>query len=232
MSTRKPTGTKAPARLSSAEQTQRTLVRAALRLFGEKGFEGASTREIAAAAGANIGSIAYHFGGKEGLRRACAEYIVSTVEQIAGSVLENRALGDGRGLDPDEARALLSQVMETVAGFILARPEAGEIVSFLLRELQHPTAALDVIYDGVFLPVHERLCRVWAAATGEDAESERTRITVFTLIGQVVYFRIGGAAVKRRMGWREMGPGEAQAIADVVKDNLAATLEWRKDGLS
>ncbi|TIL50612.1 MAG: DUF1956 domain-containing protein, partial [Mesorhizobium sp.] len=58
-------------------------------------------------------------------------------------------------------------------------------------ELSHPTAALDRIYDGVFEPTHRRLCLIWEQATGEPAESEATRLTVFTLIGQVVYFRIG-----------------------------------------
>ena len=55
---------------SSAEQTRKALVIAALKLFGTVGYDGASTREIAAAANANLGSIAYHFGGKEGLRLA------------------------------------------------------------------------------------------------------------------------------------------------------------------
>ena len=33
-------------------------------------------------------------------------------------------------------------------------------------------------------------------------------ITIFTLIGQAVYFRIAGAAVMRRMGWDNFGPAE------------------------
>ena len=49
-------------------------------------------------------------------------------------------------------------------------------------------------------------------ATGEPAESDRTKITVFTLIGQVVYFRIGREAVMRRMGWSDIGPDEADEV--------------------
>ncbi len=82
-----------------------------------------------------------------------------------------------------------------MVGFIVASPQAGEIVQFVLRELSHPTAALDRIYAGVFEPTHRRLCQVWEQATGEAAESEATRLTVFTLIGQVIYFRIGREAV-------------------------------------
>ncbi|MEW9806341.1 CerR family C-terminal domain-containing protein [Mesorhizobium sp. ZMM04-5] len=210
---------------SPADQTRIALVRAALRLFGSQGFEGTSTREIAALAKANIGSIAYHFGGKEGLRAACAHYIVETIGGVAGAAMaEATAKADG----PDAAKARLDAVLETMVGFITTRPEAGEVVQFVLREMSRPSEALDIIYDGVFEPVHRQLCRIWAEASGEDAESERARLTVFTLIGQVVYFRIARAAVMRRMGWDDLGPNQAADIGSVVKDNLAAILAGRK----
>ena len=59
------------------------IVEAAMRGFAEKGFAATSTREIAALAGTNVASISYHFGGKEGLRAACAEHIV----ELMGGVL-------------------------------------------------------------------------------------------------------------------------------------------------
>jgi AcrR family transcriptional regulator len=210
---------------SPADQTRAALIRAALKLFGRQGFEGTSTREIAALAKANIGSIAYHFGGKEGLRAACANYIVETIGGIAGAAMADTA-GDVHGAEAAQAR--LNTVLEAMIGFIVARPEAGEFVQFVLRELSQPSEALDIIYKGVFEPVHQRLCKIWAEASGEDAESERTRITIFTLIGQVVYFRIAREAVMRRMGWDGLGPAEATEIISVVKNNIDAILTARK----
>jgi AcrR family transcriptional regulator len=210
---------------SASDQTRSALIRAALRLFGAKGYEGASTREIAAAANANIGSIAYHFGGKEGLRAACASFIVDTIQAVASGAFSTE------GAAPKGAAAATAQlnaVLERMVGFIIAQPQAGEIVQFMLRELAHPTAALDTIYNGVFAPTHARLCQIWAAATGEDAESERTKLTVFTVIGQVVYFRIGREAVMRRMGWQSVGPQETASVLAVIKDNLAAILAAHK----
>jgi AcrR family transcriptional regulator len=209
----------------SADQTRQALIRAGLKLFGEKGFEGTSTRALAATANANIGSIAYHFGSKEGLRTACAGFIVETMKGMA-----SRALAEaGEPADPEAARQQLLSALERMVAFMVASPEAGTIVQFILRELSHPTAALDVIYDGVFEPTHHRLCQIWAAATGEDAESERTRIAVFTMIGQVLYFRIARAPVMRRLGWSRIGTQEASAIAAVAKANLAAILDSRKE---
>ena len=210
----------------SADLTRQALIRAALKLFGSKGYDGTSTREIAAAAKANIGSIAYHFGGKEGLRLACAGFIVETIQGIAGQALKADA-DEPKGAA--QATMRLNLALERMVAFIVASPQAGEIVQFVLREMAHPTAALDAIYTGVFEPVHRRLCQIWAEATGDEAESERTRIAVFTMIGQVVYFRIARFAVLKRMGWDDIGPKEAAEIIAVAKDNLAAALAARKD---
>ena len=43
------------------------LLQEAMRLFGEKGFDVVTTREICGAAGVNPGAIHYHFGDKDGL---------------------------------------------------------------------------------------------------------------------------------------------------------------------
>ena len=209
----------------SAEQTRQALISAGLKLFGENGFAGTSTRQLAAAANANIGSIAYHFGSKEGLRAACAGFIVETIKDMANQALDAT---DPSVADPEAASRQLSAALERMVAFVVVSPEAGAIVQFILRELSQPTAALDIIYEGVFEPTHRRLCQIWAAATGEDADSERTRIAVFTMIGQIVYFRIGRIAVMRRMGWSEIGTREAAAIVSVARDNLAAMLvSWK-----
>ena len=215
-----------PRETSPAEQTRAALVHAALKLFGRQGFDGTSTRQIAAEAKANIGSIAYHFGGKEGLRAAAVDHIVDTIQGIAG-----QALGGAQAaapLDPEAARAQLFAALERMVGFIVASPQAGEIVQFVLRELSHPTAALDRIYAGVFEPSHRRMCQIWEQATGEPAESEATKLTVFTMIGQVIYFRIGREAVMRRMGWRVIGNEEAAKVVAVTTDNLRAMLAARR----
>ena len=207
---------------SGPDQTRLALIRAALTQFGRVGYDGATTRDIAAEAKANIGSIAYHFGGKEGLHEACARHIVDTMQELARPVLT--ALPDAGSLQPDQAEALLRLALERMAGFVIGQPEAGAIVSFILRELDRPTAALDTVYTGVFEPVHRRFCEVWAAATGEDAESDATKIRVFTLIGQVVYFRIGREAVRRRMGWERVGEAETAQVVEAAQANLAAIL--------
>lgn len=203
-------------------------MRAALKLFGRQGYDGTSTREIAAAAKANIGSIAYHFGGKEGLRAAVADHVVETIQSIAGQALGGLSGPDPATLTAETAREQLKAALQGMVTFIVARPEAGEIVQFMLRELAEPTPTLDRIYAGLFEPTHRRLCLIWERATGEPAESEAARLSIFSLIGQAVYFRIGQEPVMRRMGWTQIGEDEAARIFATLGRNLDAMLAMRR----
>lgn len=212
---------KKPQQLTGADETRAALVRAALRLFGSQGYAATSTREIASAANANIGSIAYHFGGKDGLRQAAADHIVTTIRALAAQAIA----APTDNLSPAQARAMMHGTLRTMLTFIAVRPEAGDLVQFVLRELANPTAALDSIYQGVFEPTHKRFCALWETATGEPADSDRVKLTVFTLIGQVVYFRIGREAILRRMAWRDIGAAQAEDIVTVAIRNLDAILD-------
>jgi TetR/AcrR family transcriptional regulator, regulator of cefoperazone and chloramphenicol sensitivity len=207
---------------SRSEATRAALVGAALELFGAKGFEATSTREIAAAADANIAAIAYHFGGKEGLRAACADFVVLAIGEVfvaAGG--EAEPIG---GLTQAEARSALSRIASGLIDAIVVRAEARPIVRFVLREMFEPSAAFERLY-GAIGPMHARACAMWARATGAPAESEATRLAVFALIGQLIYFRLARPAVLRRMDWRDIGPAEGEAIKRLVIGNLDAVLD-------
>lgn len=78
------------------EETRARIVAAALKLFGEKGFDGASTREIAASAGVNAPALQYYFDSKEGVYLACVEHIVSRVWEFMSEAVgrAERVLAD------------------------------------------------------------------------------------------------------------------------------------------
>lgn len=57
----------------STDSTKDALLAAAKKVFALKGYEGATVKEVAEEAGANISLVSYHFQGKEGLLRACLE---------------------------------------------------------------------------------------------------------------------------------------------------------------
>jgi len=196
------------------------LVGAALGLFAERGFSATSTRQIAAKAGVNISLISYHFGGKDGLRRACAAAIVERMRQVAAPALA-AAQAD---LTPQAAERSLKAAIGSMVNFLLSGDEARPFVDFILREMSDPGPAFEVLYESLFFPIHKAVCRIWGVATGADPESPQTRIAVFAAVGQVVYFRLARPLVRRRLGWEKIGAGEIRAILDVILANFEAQL--------
>ena len=204
---------------ATPQDTRTRLIRAGLNLFGHKGFEATSTRDIAALAETNIASIAYHFGSKAGLRTACAAEVGARVAQAVGDAAP---LPD---LTPAEARARLEALLRAFVTFLATAPAAEDLVAFLLRELMEPGEVSDQLYAGFFEPKHRQICALWAAATGRPAESAEIRLTAFSLIGQAAYFRIARPFVTKRLGWDSIGPPEAEQIIAVLTTNLHAMLE-------
>jgi AcrR family transcriptional regulator len=209
------------------EATRVALIRAALDLFGAQGYEGASTRALASAAGANIASIAYHFGGKPGLRLACADYVVQSIRGALGAPL---AAAAGSPPTPAAAHVLLTRAVEAIIAFIVVRPEAQSIARFVVREMFEPTEAFERIYAEAFAPIHERFCGVWAAATGASAEAPETKLATLAMLGQILYFRIGRRVALRRLGWSEIGPREGDAIRRTLLSHLDSAIAAARKG--
>ncbi len=92
--------------------TRDKILDAAEAVFADKGYNGASTRDIAAAADANLGMIPYYFGSKENLlkevikRRALPE-----LEERAAAV---KAVLDGAGDTVPDVDAILRADLEAL----------------------------------------------------------------------------------------------------------------------
>jgi AcrR family transcriptional regulator len=136
------------------EGTRERILRTGERLFAERGFNGVSVRELAAAAQVNIASIGYHFDSKEGLlsevyRRHCEPMIEERLRGLEAAV---RRRGRARVAAIIEAfvRPALAQVeMEDGATFIRLRAvlsgENSELLEKLVAENfdQSSTAFID-----------------------------------------------------------------------------------------
>jgi TetR/AcrR family transcriptional regulator len=100
-------------RIAQRETTRDRIIEAAGRAFAERGFRAASTRDIAARAGANQGLITYHFRSKNDLWKAAADRIFGLLK---GSFEPPAAAAsDPRGL----AREAIRQFVR----FAAAHPE-------------------------------------------------------------------------------------------------------------
>jgi AcrR family transcriptional regulator len=125
--------------------TRERIVEAAAGAFAEKGFRGASTREIARRAGANQGLITYHFRSKEALWRAAADHIFGLLE--ARLVARLAALGSD---DPvDVARAGIREYVR----FAAACPE---LFRLMVEEAKRDDERMQWLVETHLKPLYRR----------------------------------------------------------------------------
>lgn len=72
---------------SHSHDIKQKLIEIAKILFAEKGFEGASVREIASRAQVNLAMVSYYFGNKEGLYLACIANFAQAKTEVLRQML-------------------------------------------------------------------------------------------------------------------------------------------------
>lgn len=77
------------------------LIKVAMAMFAERGFDGVTVRDISTEADVSVGLINHHFGSKEGLREAVDQYFLSQFEEV---LIDDRPSSEfaTRGLDAVE----------------------------------------------------------------------------------------------------------------------------------
>jgi len=96
----------------SAEQRRASIVEAAIDLFSQRGFKGATTRELAANLGVTEPVLYQHFETKGALYRAILEAKAENKECVTPALERFTAEGDTRSFFLTLARALLDWYLE------------------------------------------------------------------------------------------------------------------------
>jgi AcrR family transcriptional regulator len=114
-----------------AEYTRQSIMKAAVRLFAEKGYQGASIRDIVAKARVNQAAINYHFKGKDGLY---LELLTTAFEKLT----------EQTGFDPEHLKSLSRE--EALRSFVyqqlrplLFRDELSLYMRMFAWESAHPS---------------------------------------------------------------------------------------------
>lgn len=124
----------------SADLNTRARIRnAAIEQFGAHGFDRASVRVIAEAAGVSPGLVVHHFGDKNGLRKACDDYVVSIFTD-------------------DRPGFTSSPTMESIQAALQDIDTYGPALEYLTRMLTDDSEAADALFDGI-LAASKRMYR-------------------------------------------------------------------------
>lgn len=210
------------------DETRRRIIDAAIRLFGERGFEGASTREIAKAAGVNAPALQYYFDSKEGVYRACAEFIAETMAAHFAPALDaaQAVLADAQA-SREALLGAFDQVMDNLADYMLLSQDAQQRRLFVTHEqVGHgPSVLFDLLEQSDKPRTGEVTAQLVSRLTGLAAGDTLTRIRVATLLGQVMVFQMTQRTLASKLGWARMGPAEVAMIKETVRGQCRVLID-------
>ncbi|MFG2310448.1 TetR/AcrR family transcriptional regulator [Streptomyces sp. NPDC048566] len=164
-----------------AEASRERIIAAATALFADHGYDGTSTRRIAADAGLNMATVAYHVGGKPDLYREV---------MLRAHLAEQRVLADAltafRTLAPTDPVAAVTGLLDRYLDFCLDQPHIpalwmrrwlADAAEFADLEASYARPLIDAVRD----TVGEALApRPEAAALPADVE-----MTVWTVLWSI-----------------------------------------------
>lgn len=116
--------------MRSADLTAAARIReAAIEQFGEHGF-GVGLRAIAEAAGVSAALVIHHFGSKEGLRKACEDYIAEKIRNTKSEAIQSN--------DPATWFAQLAEIEDyapLMAYLVRSMQTGGDLANMMWRRM-------------------------------------------------------------------------------------------------
>jgi AcrR family transcriptional regulator len=161
-------------RQSRAVATRTALLDAALHEFAAHGFEGASTRRIAAAAGTHQPQINYHFESKDALWKAAVDHLFARLDRAVSEHLGEQNPGW-------DTRAGLAT---NIRAFVRAAAGLPELNRIMVQEATIDSERLRWIVEHHTRPRFEVVTRTWSRlrAAGEVADIDEV-VLYYSLVG-------------------------------------------------
>jgi TetR/AcrR family transcriptional regulator len=203
----KPTPKRRDRNLTLESDARERILQAALSAFSERGFEGASTREIAAEAGVAQGLLTYHFSSKQALWEASVDWAFGALAEAYEGADEML-----RDLDPQtRLRALMKRQLRLIA----RHPEVHRL---MMHEGSHDGPRLHWIVNRHLKPIF---------ALGERYIRDALPLVEmvhfqYALIGAMSHFFAVAPEVRLVAG--------ADAFAPDTIEQHATIIDWLIDG--
>lgn len=209
------------------DETRHRIIEAAVQLFGEHGFEGASTRDIAARAGVNAPALQYYFDNKEGVYRACVEALADDAWKTFGPVVEHAQKVLHENADTAALIDAFIRIQEAIADNAFAKANSpGRRLFFAREQAGHePESAAQVLATRLREPLNHTSASLVARISGRAADDEVTLIRTFSLHGQLVIFHVAHRSTLSVLGWENIDAKKAEQLKSTIREQTRMLLE-------
>ncbi len=215
-----------PGGYAKGQETRLRIVLTAIELFGQDGYERASTRKIALAANVSLPAVQYYFTGKQGLYLACAEHISATMQALFYPVLDEVRRSTSGSVGRGKLIEGYVKLQDALIDFATGPSGTGKWAMFLARE----RLGLDTS-DGframrrqMGAPYTEYCATLIGRIIGRPQNDPETLIRLNSIFGQVLPFQRPESSAADALGWSRAATGQQQLVRRIIRQNTEAIL--------
>jgi AcrR family transcriptional regulator len=170
------------AQSGSAEKgVQDRLVEAAEELFCTRGFNETSVRDIAAAAGCNIASVNYYFGGKDNLYVEVWRRHLTELRDVRLASIEEVMSRAGQ----PQLEELLKSYANSFIEPLIDGGRSERFITLMAREMVDPHLPHDMFHNDMIAPVMSAL-RQALQRICPWLRQERAQLVILSVVGQLM----------------------------------------------
>ena len=156
------------------------LLKAATKVFAEKGFRDTTISDISRSARANVASVNYYYGSKVDLY---AEVWKNAFHKVS----ETYPLDGGLGQEAT-AQERLKALIRSFLHRMLDSGALGHAGQILLTELASPTDAIELVKKDAIMPLRKKLKDIIKGLLGDDAPEDQIALCTMSVIHQCLAF--------------------------------------------
>ena len=211
---------------SCGDETSARIIEAALTLFGEQGYEGASTREIAELAGVNAPALNYYFKSKEGLYNACIEYMVEQIWAFLAPTIEQAQAQLGARPDTEQLIETFCSIQSKIAEFMLVSNRTNSWRKFYAREQAGlgPSAGEEMISQRIGQRLIGVTSGIISRLMGPHASQEECILRSMALTGQLLPFHQTRNSSLKALDWDVLTPQRYAMLMNIVLEQTVTLL--------
>ncbi|WP_144149074.1 CerR family C-terminal domain-containing protein [Paraburkholderia sp. BCC1884] len=214
------------------DETRHRIIEAAVELFGEHGFEGASTRDIAARAGVNAPALQYYFENKEGVYRACVEAMADDAWTSFAPAVAHAHQALRENADSTVLIDAFIRIQEAMADRTFEKANQPGRRLFFAREQAgyEPESATQILASRIRDPLNNVSSALVGRISGRAADDPITLIRTFSLHGQLMIFHVAHRSTLSAFGWTSIDAKNAELLKSTVGEQTRTLLEhWSRE---
>jgi len=200
--------------MKPTDEPRQRLLEAAGEIFSERGFEGATVRQICQRAAVNLAAVSYYFRDKEHL------YMATVKEAACAMPLQLRDRPWPTDLPASDKLRLF---IRTMLAHLMDKNKPAWHTRIMMRELAHPTQACTDWVRDYIAPTAAVLNEILAELLPTDLPRWKRFMVAFSIVGQCLYYLQNRPVAKLLVGDDDYHWFDEERIADhIAQFSLAA----------